>query len=162
MIARSILFFLLGTQAAWGKPPAHVELVNARTNERLEVRADHLPSPSVINRFFRCAKDRRYTLMDPRLVQGVVVAANRLGARRVVILSAFRTSRYNEERRERGHRVALRSRHIHGQALDLRIPGVPTKRLCRYFREGWRGGVGCYEKPRFIHIDVGPVRTWDH
>jgi len=27
-------------------------------------------------------------------------------------------------------------------------------------RDLLRGGVGCYEESDFVHVDVGPVRTW--
>jgi uncharacterized protein YcbK (DUF882 family) len=138
-----------------------VEVRNLHTRERLVVPPGRIPAPSVLNRFFRCTKDRRYTLMDPRPLMLAIRAARIHGAKKVVIISAFRTSRLNEAMRAEGRRVALRSRHVHGQALDVRIPGVPTETLCAYFRKQKLGGVGCYKGVRFIHIDVGPVRTWD-
>lgn len=138
-----------------------VEVRNLRTRERLMVPAGRIPAPSVLNRFFRSAKDRRYTLMDPRPLMWAIRAARIHGAGQIVIISAFRTSRINEAMRAEGRRVALRSRHVHGQALDIRIPGVPTETLCAHFRKQKLGGVGCYKGVRFIHLDVGPVRTWD-
>ncbi|MCC6748531.1 MAG: YcbK family protein [Deltaproteobacteria bacterium] len=137
-----------------------VLLVNLRTGERLEVAPFPLPPPAALNRFFRCGRDRRYTLMDPRLVLSLLDAAKRLSRRRVEVLSAFRTRGLNEALREAGHKVALRSRHVHGQALDIRLPGVPVTDLCAYFRRYPPGGVGCYHKQGFVHIDVGPVRFW--
>jgi uncharacterized protein YcbK (DUF882 family) len=138
-----------------------VVLVHARTRETLEVRPGRLASPARINRFLRCAKDRKYTLMDPRLIAAAVSAARRFDKRRVLVLSAFRTSRLNKALRAEGRNVALRSRHINGQALDLRIGGTKTRDLCRYFVSLELGGVGCYERARFVHIDVGPVRYWE-
>jgi uncharacterized protein YcbK (DUF882 family) len=138
-----------------------VVLVHAHTHETLKVRSGRLPSPARINRFLRCARDRKYTLMDPRLIAAAVAAARRFKKRRVLVLSAFRTSRLNAELRAEGRNVALRSRHVNGQALDLRIAGTETRDLCRYFVSLELGGVGCYERARFIHIDVGPVRYWE-
>lgn len=138
-----------------------ITILNLRTREKLVVRAGRFPAPSVINRFLRCRSDRRYTLVDPRLIQRALVAARVFGMKEIEVISAFRTARMNSSMRARGHNVALRSRHVHGQALDLRIPGVPGARLCRYFRALRLGGVGCYPRLKFIHIDVGPVRTWN-
>jgi len=137
-----------------------VQLVNLHTGERLVVRAQRLPAPSVLNRFLRCSIDQKYTFMDPRLVAAALKAAAELGAARVEIVSAFRTNRLNGVMHNESPNVALRSRHLNGQALDLRLTGVDTQTLCEYFQRMRLGGVGCYRGPRFVHIDVGPVRTW--
>jgi len=137
-----------------------VELVYLQTGARLVVRVDHLPSPSTLNRFLRCPSERRYTLMDPRLIVRAVEAARTFGVPRVEIVSAFRTAGLVEAQRAAGRTVTLRSRHINGQALDIRLPGVDTEALCTHFLTRRQGGVGCYRRSRFIHIDVGPTRSW--
>lgn len=131
-----------------------------QTGETLRVPVGHLPAPAVLNRFLRSPRDRRYTLMDPRLVAAAILAARELGVARVVIHSAFRSPRINEELRASGRGVALRSRHLAGQALDLSLPGVPLATLCEHFRARRLGGVGCYPSLGFVHIDVGPIRSW--
>ena len=62
--------------------------------------------------------------------------------------------------RKKGHEVARDSAHPRGQAVDFRIPEVPTKTLLRYVRSLKLGGVGYYPESRFVHCDVGPVRYW--
>lgn len=137
-----------------------VTLTNIHTRERLQLRPGRIPSPSVLNRFFRCKRDRKYTLMDPRLVVLAAASARHFGKRKVQVISAFRTSRQNAAMRAEGRNVALRSRHIHGQALDFRVVGVSTRALCRHLRRLRAGGVGCYARARFVHIDFGRARTW--
>ena len=135
--------------------PGAVKIVNMHTRETLTVPPRRIPSPSRINRFFRCWRTRKYTHVDPRLVVAAVQAARRLRSGKVIVLSAFRTLRANME-----IGGALRSFHMNGQALDIRLAGVSTRTLCTYFRRLKLGGVGCYWKQRFVHIDVGKVRTW--
>lgn len=136
-----------------------VVLVDIHTRRRLLI-GDVLPSPHEINDFFRCRADQRYTLMDPRLVTLAVAAARAFDQPTVEVLSAFRTRHRNDAMRAAGREVALRSRHMHGQALDLRLPGVSLTRLCLFFLRLTRGGVGCYRERQFVHVDVGPPRSW--
>ncbi len=146
---------------AEGQSTLPIQLYNIHTRKTLVIQPGRIPAPSVLNRFLRCSKDRKYTLMDPRLIVAAVGAAAAFGMEQVNIVSAFRTQRLNRALAAEGHNVALRSRHINGQALDLRIPHVSVEELCQYFRNLRLGGVGCYPGSNFVHIDVGPVRTWD-
>ena len=147
-----------GAEAA----PGRITFVHLRSGERLRVKPEALPSPRRLNRFLRCRGGHKYTLMDPRLVLAAARAAQHFRRPQVSVISAFRSVEVNLALYKRGHKVALRSRHMAGQALDLRIPGVPILSLCRYFR-GIKliGGVGCYRRLRFVHIDVGPRRRWE-
>lgn len=154
------LLIVCATAARARTGDGEVRLVRTRTGEALRVRRGRLPSPAAINRFLRCPADRKYTLVDPRLVAAAVNAARHFERVEVRIISAFRTARLNAAMRAEGRNVALRSRHVNGQALDLRVPGVPIDRLCRYFRRLRVGGVGCYRRLKFVHIDVGPLRSW--
>lgn len=47
-----------------------------------------------------------------------------------------------------------------GEAIDIRIPGVPLKTLHKAAIAQRAGGVGIYSKSEFIHLDVGRVRQW--
>ncbi len=160
MMARLLAAWIaLLPQAATARPAA-IDLYYPQTGETLRVAVGHLPAPAVLNRFLRSPRDRRYTLMDPRLVAAALQAARQLGAARVIVVSAFRSREINEEMRASSPGVALRSRHLAGQALDLSLPGVPLQTLCEHFRARRLGGVGCYPTLGFVHIDVGPVRSW--
>jgi uncharacterized protein YcbK (DUF882 family) len=155
---------LLAVTPSSPAPAARVRsvlFVNLHTGERLRVDPDALPPPNRLNRFLRSHADKRYTLMDPRLVREAARTARRFGKRHVQIISAFRSRHVNTRMYRRGRGVAKRSRHMHGQALDFRVVGLKTKQLCRHLRRRRFGGVGCYHKLRFVHLDVGPVRKWD-
>ena len=139
---------------AHAAPAPKVTLVHLRSGERLVVQPDALPSPTKLNLFLRCRSTKHYTHMDPRLIAMATRAALHFGKRQVLIVSAFRSAELNVDLYRRGHKVALRSRHMAGQALDLRLGGVAIEKLCRYFRGLKAGGVGCYRRLSFVHIDT--------
>jgi uncharacterized protein YcbK (DUF882 family) len=56
--------------------------------------------------------------------------------------------------------VAEHSQHMLGEAIDIRIPGVPTARLRDAALSLHRGGVGYYPQSGFVHVDLGRVRGW--
>jgi uncharacterized protein YcbK (DUF882 family) len=47
-----------------------------------------------------------------------------------------------------------------GKAIDIRIPGVPTRTLRDAAIKIEGGGVGYYPRSDFVHVDVGRVRYW--
>ncbi len=74
----------------------------------------------------------------------------------VIIISGYRSPRHN--RRVGG---ARRSQHMRCTAADFRVPGVSKFALARYAKSlPGRGGVGTYCRSGFIHLDVGPRRSW--
>jgi uncharacterized protein YcbK (DUF882 family) len=62
--------------------------------------------------------------------------------------------------RRRSSGVSANSRHMSGTAVDIRLPGVRLSALYRAARNLRGGGVGYYPASDFIHVDIGPVRTW--
>jgi uncharacterized protein YcbK (DUF882 family) len=50
--------------------------------------------------------------------------------------------------------------HIEGKAIDVYLPDRALKELRRAALVLGRGGVGYYPESHFVHLDVGPVRTW--
>ncbi len=78
------------------------------------------------------------------------------------ILSGYRSKRTNEMLRKRSEGVAKNSYHIKGKAVDIYVPNVSLRRLRDVAIGMKRGGVGYYPRSNFVHVDVGPVRTWRH
>ena len=77
------------------------------------------------------------------------------------MISGYRDPQTNERlRKTRGGGVAKRSLHMEGQAIDVRLPGVPLAELRDAAISLKAGGVGYYPKDQFIHVDTGRVRTW--
>jgi uncharacterized protein YcbK (DUF882 family) len=81
----------------------------------------------------------------------------------IQILSGYRTQETNDALRESGTtNAAEHSQHIEGNALDIRVPGIPAVQLRNAALSLGAGGVGYYPKSQFIHVDTGPVREWTY
>ncbi len=78
------------------------------------------------------------------------------------IICGYRTPWSNNLLRETSDGVAEHSQHMLSKAIDIRVPGVSTRRLDRIALSLGDGGVGYYPRSRFVHVDVGPVRKWTY
>lgn len=76
------------------------------------------------------------------------------------VISGYRSEKTNAALKAAGRKVASKSMHIKGKAVDIRLPGVPLKKLHEAAVEMKLGGVGLYVKNDFIHVDLGRVRYW--
>jgi uncharacterized protein YcbK (DUF882 family) len=80
---------------------------------------------------------------------------------RFEIISGYRSPASNATLHERSDGVAVKSLHLEGRAMDVRLRGVSCLRLAELARAQQRGGVGYYAKSAFVHVDTGRVRTWN-
>jgi hypothetical protein len=96
-----------------------------------------------------------------RLIEFLDFLEDRLkpGAR-MVIVSGYRTPQYNARIRKRGALAANASLHQYGMAADLRMEGIPARRIWDYVKALGFGGAGFYHGDT-VHVDVGPARSWD-
>ena len=76
------------------------------------------------------------------------------------VISGYRSPQTNATLRSHSTGVAEHSLHIQGRAIDVRLPGVPTRRLRELAVGMGRGGVGFYLHSDFVHLDNGCVRYW--
>jgi hypothetical protein len=135
-------------------------LFNVWTHEALPL----LPGEPVEDRFHPFLRDHftnQPTHMDPRLIGVLASVANRFAAKRIDIVSGYRSPKYNLMLRKKGHSVARHSQHMEGNAVDFRVRGVPTKTVQQYVRSLRVGGVGYYPRSQFVHSDTGPIRYWN-
>ncbi len=77
------------------------------------------------------------------------------------LLSGYRSPQTNAMLRRRSRRVAKYSLHMFGQAADLRMANRSTKQVSRAAISCRAGGVGRYRRAGFVHMDCGPIRTWN-
>ena len=65
--------------------------------------------------------------------------------------------------RARGNRRAPRSWHrraVGCKAADIIMPGVSRRAILNWWARNVGGGRGFYCGRRFVHVDIGPNRTW--
>ncbi|HVZ73773.1 MAG TPA: DUF882 domain-containing protein [Polyangia bacterium] len=149
-----------------GKPGLRIEpvttLYNVWTHEALPL----LPGQTqdtLASRFFPFLRDHytnQATRMDTRLIDVLARVADKFRAKRIEVVSGYRSPKYNLMLRKKGHQVARHSQHMEGNAVDFRIRGVPTKVVLGYVKSLHLGGVGFYPHSQFVHSDTGPVRYW--
>ena len=76
------------------------------------------------------------------------------------IVCGYRSPWSNNYLRDTTRGVAEHSQHMEAKAIDIRVPGVSTRRLDHTALSLEDGGVGYYPHSKFVHVDVGPVRKW--
>jgi uncharacterized protein YcbK (DUF882 family) len=99
--------------------------------------------------------------MDPHLLDLV----HRLGRAMqydgpIHVISGYRSAKTNAMLAAQSGGVAESSYHVHGMAIDLRLPGRSLRDVQRAALDLAQGGVGFYPRSDFVHVDTGPVRRW--
>jgi hypothetical protein len=110
--------------------------------------------------FLRDHYTNQPTRMDTRLIGVLEHVAGKFEAKRIEVVSGYRSPKYNLMLRKKGHQVARHSQHMEGNAVDFRIRGVATRQVQHYVKSLHLGGVGFYPHSEFVHADTGPVRYW--
>jgi uncharacterized protein YcbK (DUF882 family) len=145
-------------------PERTLRLYNVHTDENLDIAycregAYDYEALDRINRLMRCHYANEIKPIDIRVLDLLCDIKDRLDKdRKIEIISGYRSFEYNEYLRTRSRKVARDSYHVKGLAIDFTITGVSKDALARAARASFAGGVGEYRE--FVHIDVGPVRSW--
>ncbi len=158
---------ILGTSAVSAQAASRtISMYHVHTKERITVTywKDGRFIPSALrklNWFLRDWRRNKAVRMDPRTIDLIWKLHRDLGSKEVIhIISGHRSAATNAMLRRIGRRVARRSRHITGQAIDFRFPDVPTWKVRNLALAYGIGGVGYYGRNGFIHVDTGRVRHW--
>jgi len=156
-------------QAAPAPATAAVKRVafhNLHTDERLEVEyfrgGDYVPaSLDAIRVVLRDFRNNRQHAIDPSLLDYLHGLSQRLGVDPAFsVISGYRSPETNALLHERSSGVAVRSLHLEGRAIDVRVAGVDCANLAAGALTMARGGVGYYRQSDFVHLDTGAFRTW--
>ena len=99
--------------------------------------------------------------IEPDLIDILARLRQKVGfVKPIHVNSGYRSPRTNAAERRVNRHVARNSFHMQGMAVDISVPGFNLAKLRRAALDLKAGGVGTYPGANFIHLDVGPVRTW--
>jgi uncharacterized protein YcbK (DUF882 family) len=118
-----------------------------------------------VNHFLRDWRRNEVITIDPKTLDLVWELHADLGSKRPVhIVSGYRSPRTNAFLRKIGRKVAKKSQHMKGKAIDFYFPDVTTLKIRNSALVRKVGGVGYYRSSGgpsgFLHVDSGNVRHW--
>jgi len=170
-----ILFLLLaplGRSTESAAPSTRVyrlRFYHTHTGERFDVvyrRGDEY-IPDALDKLDHYLRDHRtgdVRHFDPRLFDLLYDLTAALGdsGGEIDVICGYRTPSSNEFLRTRNAHtgVARHSLHMQAEAIDIRLPGIPTSEVRDAALRLHRGGVGYYRSSDFVHVDLGRVRQW--
>lgn len=115
-----------------------------------------------INHFMRDWRNGKVVNIDTRTVDIMAASHNLMGSSSpYMLLSGYRSPETNAMLRRRSRGVARNSLHMRGQAADLRLSDRSVSQMASAAQSCHAGGVGRYRGSNFVHMDCGPVRTWN-
>jgi uncharacterized protein YcbK (DUF882 family) len=149
----------------------HLRMHHLHTGEDIDVvyRIGDTYIPAALDRLNHFLRDHRtedVSSFDPKEFDVLHAIMASLGRPNGVIdiVCGYRTPWSNNFLRTRSAStgVAEHSQHMLAKAIDIRVPGVSTVTLRDAALALHAGGVGFYPVSQFVHVDVGPVRTWSY
>ena len=138
------------------RPSGNLHLVFPGVKDEVEVNiynADgsyNIDALEQASHVLRCRRTDTEKPIDPQLLMLLSHVYDHFGSKPIEIVSGYRNQRKQT------------SNHFQGQASDIRIAGVPPKKL-REFAETLDGGgmgIGLYPRSGFVHIDVRPPPSY--
>lgn len=148
-------------------PDRRLAFYNTHTQEELCIcyYSNGVYQPEALNRINHILRDHRtnqVSPIDPQLLDLLHVVSSKIRpCDPFHVISGYRSTATNEMLRKcGGGGVAKKSMHMHGKAIDIRLPGYKTERLRDLCINLQAGGVGYYPESNFVHIDIGRFRTW--
>jgi uncharacterized protein YcbK (DUF882 family) len=143
-----------------------ISLLDVHTGERISVvyrddKGRYSDSAlEAIDYTLRCHGSGKEIPISLKLIELVDHVQDHFGSDMVKVVSGHRSRAYNKRLRRRLRRVARESLHIHGMAMDIKLPGIQKRQLGNFAKALRSGGVGVYRSSTYVHLDVGPVRHW--
>ncbi len=147
-------------------PEKSLSFYNTHTQENLDIcyyRQGHYRTKALtqINYILRDHRTNEIRPIDTRLLDLLHDISSGLQNRSPFhVISGYRSPASNAKLRSKCKKVAAFSLHMKGKAIDIRLPGCPTRRLREAALNLRRGGVGYYPRTNFAHVDIGRVRHW--
>ena len=114
-----------------------------------------------VNHFLRDFRTAEVHAIDPGVLDILFAVRSRADSNEPFhVISGYRSPATNAYLRGHSSGVAKHSLHMEGRAIDVRLPGVPTRELRDIALRMRSGGVGYYPASDFVHLDTGRFRSW--
>lgn len=143
-----------------------LRMYSARTGETLNmiywIEGEYIPDAlKEISYFMRDWRTNDVRNIDARTIDIMTAAHNLMDVSEpYMLISGYRSPKTNAMLRSRSSGVAKNSRHLKGEAADLRLNSRSVNQMARAAASCNAGGVGRYSGSNFVHMDCGPVRSW--
>ena len=147
-----------------------ISLYHVHTKESLTITymkdGRYIPSAMKnINHLMRDWRRNEPINIDPRTLDLLWELHADLGSTKPIhIVCGYRSPRTNAFLKKIGRKVATKSQHMRGKAIDFFFPDVSTAKIRNSALARKVGGVGFYRSAGgptgFLHIDSGNVRHW--
>jgi len=109
-------------------------------------------------------RDRRsneVTDVSPQLLDLLYAVQRKLDTRvPIEVVCGYRSPTTNAQLAKTNGAVAQNSYHTRGMAVDVRMQGRTPRQIQKAGLALNVGGVGLYSRSGFVHLDVGPPRSW--
>jgi uncharacterized protein YcbK (DUF882 family) len=137
------------------RPSGHIVLHSVNTGEDadLEIYNDDgsydVDELEAASKLLRCKRTDTQRPVEPRLLVLLSHVYDHFGKRLEVV------SGYRNQRKQTSY-------HFKGSASDIRIAGVPPKKIVAFASTLDQGGmgIGLYPRAKFVHIDVRPPPSY--
>ncbi len=143
-----------------------IKMYSGRTGESIDmiywVEGDYIKDAvDEITHFMRDWRNDEVKSIDLRTIDIMAATHNMLDVSEpYMLISGYRSPATNRMLRSRSSGVAKNSRHLRGEAADLRLSSRSVNQVARAASACNAGGVGRYSSSNFVHMDCGPVRSW--
>lgn len=144
-----------------------IKMYSGRTGEKIDmiywIEGEYIPeSMNQIAHFMRDWRTGTSINIDTRAIDIMAASYNLLDVSEpYTMLSGYRSPQTNQMLRQRSRSVARNSLHMRGQAADLRLGSRTVAQMSAAAQSCNAGGVGSYRGSNFVHMDCGPIRTWN-
>ncbi|TDL83655.1 DUF882 domain-containing protein [Palleronia sediminis] len=143
-----------------------IKMYSGRTGEKIDtiywIEGNYIKDAiDEINFFMRDWRNNKVRGIDTRTIDIMSASHNLLDTTEpYMLISGYRSPETNAMLRSRSSGVAKNSRHLVGEAADLRLSSRSVNQMYRAAAACAGGGVGRYSSSNFVHMDCGPVRSW--
>ena len=114
-----------------------------------------------VNHLLRDRRSLEVGEISPKLLDLLYVLHHQLDSSNPIdIVCGYRSPKTNAKMAKASKGVAKNSYHTRGMAVDIQVEGRSARQVYKAAKALRVGGVGYYGKSGFVHVDVGPPRSW--